>query len=334
MPREHDELERELRSFEEIVKLRLPRAETGRRVAVALRELYGIRAASRLMRCFRELCREEIGTALEVHREDDPFTLGSYLPTCGAIQNATPKLIKSIESKDWNQAVVALIEMEIPTLCCNPGQMFDRLEFVVGLTIGRARLVPLVELALFASEVGAYEKAERYVADAHSLAPEPPELHDLYTVDGIICLAADQVVSAMRYLAKSVEACGIDESARVTCGIRPFNLILAEKLLARGEKASVLAYLDRCKHVWSYEGKYITAWIESIKLDQKPNFFVSGIRNVLCKPATRIRDLVLRSTFLDERPDGEIGVDVSDVRAQFKKDVVAALKGNLNQSKN
>jgi hypothetical protein len=110
--------------------------------------------------------------------------------------------------------------------------------------------------------------------------------------------------------------------------------MLAEMLLERGEKGPVLVYLDRCWDVWRYEGMHITAWIESIKMDRKPDFAAASIRNVLKKTKTRIRDLALRGIFLDERPDEQIGADVSEVRTQFKRDVAAALKGRLNIGKN
>ena len=52
----------------------------------------------------------------------------------------------------------ALREMGACALCPSAEVLFNRLEFSVGCVVGPARLIPLIELALMASELGAYER--------------------------------------------------------------------------------------------------------------------------------------------------------------------------------
>lgn len=265
----------------------------------------------------------------------------SRLPSPDAVQNATPGLLKAVASKDRDGAVRALAEMGIFVLCPVPEQVFDRLEFCVLSVVGRARLIPLVELAILATELAAYDKAVTYLADAHALAPGPPELHDLHTVAGVVALARGQEEDARKHLAESVRVCGEDEYARLMCGIRPFNLMLVEKLLERGERTVALRYLAQCQGVWTYAAKQIACWIDAIQNGQEPAFLAPSIRNVMDRPTTKIRDLTLRSIFLAQTPNSALDkpnegarADVREILTRHRRDIAAAMKGKLGTNKN
>jgi hypothetical protein len=274
-------------------------------------------------------------------QEEGQLSLRSHLPSPDAFQSAAPRLLKAVASQDRNEAVRALAEMGVFVLSPIPEQLFGRLEFCVGSVIGRARLIPLVELAILAAELAAYDNVAVYLADAHALAPGPPELHDLHAVAGVVALAKGLEEDATKHLAESVRVCREDEYARLTCGIRPFNLMLAEKLLERGEKAAVLKYLEQCQGVWTYAAKQIASWVEAIQNGRAPDFLAPSLRDVMDKPTTRIRDLTLRSVFLAQTPSAAVHEPnkgarsgVSEMLARNKRDVAAAMKGKLRTTRN
>jgi len=329
-----EELNCEICRFQEIVGLCPPEHAAGTRVALALRELYGMKSAAAILSYVRVLFPNEIESALSLASGDDQFSLGSRLPTLSTVQDAIPKLLDAVAHKEVNRIVRSLDEMGIFALCSTLGRQFGRLESCMGLVIGRARLIPLVELAIFAAELGAYDRAASYIADAQAFAPEPPELHDVRTVAGLVALAAGQVEEAKKYLADSVRVCREDEYARLMCSIRPFNLMLAEKLLEHGEKAAVLKYLEECQRLWSYATRQISSWIYAIQHGQKPDFLAPGIRTSMDKPTAKIHDLTIRSVFLTENPDERNHADVGELRARYKRDVAAAIKGKLGMQKN
>jgi hypothetical protein len=325
-------LEIEIASFERVVAIPLPQNSLGRSVVVALRELYATKCAFALLRCARTLVECDIRTDRSGNREPGQF-LESCVPSLESVQLAKPKLLRAVASQDQNGVVGALSEMGLFRLYEKPDRLFARLEFFAGSVIGRARLIPLFELAILAAETGSYDRAIRYSAEASALAPEPPELHDLHTVSGLVALAEGQVEKAKHELVKSVHVCGENEYGLLMCKIRPFNLNLAEKLLDCGEKMVVLKYLNECRRIWSYEAKRIVFWMNEIHTDQKPKFFAPGARAAMDRPWARMRDLTIRSHFLAETANAG-RLDVDKILTTYKRDVARALKGKLGSHDN
>jgi hypothetical protein len=263
------------------------------------------------------------------------------LPSIDAFQNAVPRLLEAIALQDGNAAVKVLGEMGALALCPSPELMFGRLEFTVGCVIGPARLIPLVELAIVAAELGDYQRASAYVADARTLAPGAPELHDLHTVVGLVALNAGNVAEAKECLSESIRVCERNEFACLACSIRAFSLLLAKELLEHGEHAAVVQYLSRCQGVWHYEAKRIASWIEAIRKGQKPDFLVPGIRSAMDTPAAKMHGLAIRSSFLpvphevaSENSLPEIRARRDEMRADYKRHMTAAIKGKLETGKN
>jgi hypothetical protein len=231
--------------------------------------------------------------------------------------------------------------MGLLALCPSSELLFGRLEFSVGCVIGPARVVPLVELAILAVELGDSERAGVYAANAHNLAPGAPELHDLHTVAGVVALNLGNVAEAKRCLSESVRVCEKNEVAWLACSIRAFSLLLAEKLLEHGEDAVVINYFSRCQYVWEHEASRITSWIDAIRAGQKPDFHAPSMRNARDHPALKIRALTIRSSFLptpdevdSERPKQDTQARRDEMRAEYKRTMAEAVKGKLETGKN
>jgi tetratricopeptide (TPR) repeat protein len=327
--------------FVSAIAAKLPSNMDASRVARALRELYAARTAGAILAYVRRLYPKEVEVACNLAQANPRSSFRSHLPSPEAARKVYPRLLEAITLNDGRGAVNALEEMGVLELCSSPEQEFGRLEFCVGCVIGRPRLIPLIELAMVAAEMGACDKATSYLADAYALAPEPPELHDLHTVAGVVALAAGKVEEAREYLDKSVRVCLEDEYARLMCSVRSFNLILAEELLDHGEASAVLKYLAQCQRVWIYGAKQIGSWIGSIQNGEEPDFRARSIRNALDEPAAKIHDLTVRSIFLTETSDSAIEnpnkghrANVGDARSSYKRDIAAAMKGKLGTNRN
>jgi hypothetical protein len=231
--------------------------------------------------------------------------------------------------------------MQIIDIAASTESLLDRLEFSVGCIVGPARLIPLVELALLASDLDAYERAASYVTHARSLSPGAPELHDLHTVDGIVALSAGNVEEAKRCLYESIRVCEQNEFASLACSIRAFNLSLAEKLLETGADEAVIKYLSQCLGIWEYEAKRIASWIEAIRNGEKPDFQAPGFRNAMDSPAVKIQSLAIRSSFLPVEHEMSFGTSRLDIRtardqmrADYKRRIAEAVRGKLDLGRN
>lgn len=327
--------------FVSVIAVKLPSNMAASRVARALRELYAARTAGAILGYVRKFHPKEVEVACNLAQANPRPSFQSHLPSPEAARKVYPRLLEAIALNDGSGTVNALEKMGLVELCSSPEQEFGRLEFCVGCVIGRPRLIPLIELAIVAAELGACDRATSYLADAYTLAPEPPELHDLHTVAGVVALATGKVEEAKEYLDRSVRVCLEDEDARLTCSVRPFNLMLAEGLLDHGEAPAVLKYLAQCQQVWIYGAKQIGSWIGAIQNGEEPDFRVRSIRNALDEPAAKIHDLTVRSIFLTETSDLAVQnpnkgdrANAGDARSSYKRDIAAAMKGRLGTNRN
>jgi len=259
------------------------------------------------------------------------------MPSVGAVRSAAPKLLAAVASQEGPRALEALDEMGVLGLCPPPDQQFRRLEFGVGTVIGRARLLPLVELAVFAAEGGDLARASAYLTEAHTLSPRSSDLHILHTVAGIISLGAGKLAEACGYLAESVRVCQRDGVACLRCRSRAPNLMLAERLLEHGEKAAVVEYLIQCQDVWRHFEGPIAAWVGAIQNDQETHL---GLGTFADDPAIKIR-VLLETNFLGQVPEAttkEIGrgpgPSLEDLRAKLDRENAEAVKGKLQTGRN
>ena len=208
------DLQAQISSFERVLAARLPQHVAGNNAAGVRRELYATKCASAVISCVAALFPAEVKNASHLSAQEDQSSLhGPPLPSVVIVQSAASRLAEAIAQNDGQGAVKAFREMGIFALCPSAEVMFNRLEFSVGCVVGPASVVPLVELAVMAAELGAYEKAAAYVVKAYALAPGAPELHDLHTVAGLVALSSDNVPEARKTLSESVRVCGQNEFA-------------------------------------------------------------------------------------------------------------------------
>src|SRR5205814_1659748 len=133
------------------------------------------------------------------------------------VQEAARKLFGAIASEDGIGVSNALEEMGVLVLSSGRKEQFSRLELVVGYVAGRAQIVPLVELALFATELEDHERAGRYSREARAFSPTSWELYNLCVVEGVISLEAGRRDEAILNLSRSIDACQSDEYASLEC---------------------------------------------------------------------------------------------------------------------
>jgi hypothetical protein len=202
-----------------------------------------------------------------------------------------------------------------------------------------ARLVPLAELAIFAAECGAHDRVSKYIAEARTLGPGPPELHSLLTAAGIVAIDCGNTAEAKDYLIESARVCREGDFASVACGVQGFRITLAEKLLERGESQVVVSYLTECKLVWIHQKEHIDSWICAIYAGNKPAFAASRFLAAMNNPVIRLRPLTLRASSLGEaltpeplEPGSNIGRE--ETLARFRGRTRAAIEGRLDVNKN
>ena len=328
--------------FERVLTLRLPQIVANSAEARILRELYAAKIANCVISCVAALYPAEVENARQLFvKENRSILPGAALPDVVAVQSAASRLLEAIGLQNAKGAVEALQDMGILAICPSVEVLFNRLEFSVGCVVGPACVVPLVELAILASELGAYQRAASYVAKARSLAPGAPELHDLHTVAGMVALSEENVAQAIDCLYESIRVCEQNEFAWLACSIRSFNLLLAERLLERGEDAAVVKYLSRCQNIWEYEAKRIASWIEAIRVGERPDFQGPGFRNIMDSPAVKILSLAIRSSFLPAEHETSLETSSLDIRArreemlaEYKRGMAAAIRGKLDMGRN
>ncbi len=221
-------------------------------------------------------------------------------PSITAIQKASHTLYASIETEGKESVSRALDDMGVNTLCPSVADQPGRLEIVVESVKGPARLILLVELALFAIEREAYDDAAKYAQQARALDPFGFELYCVFNVEGLIAAKKSRIDNAARCLIESIDACQVDEYTSLHCGTRLPSLALARTLLENGERAIVLKYLTGCKNVWQFLAQRIDGWTSSIKLGVRVEFPPEFLQS-MDRPSTRLLRRSIDVTVLAEK---------------------------------
>jgi hypothetical protein len=160
----------------------------------------------------------------------------------------------------------------------------------------------------------------------HGLSPGPSELHDLHTVSGVLALDIGNKKEARTQLAESVRVCGTSEFARRTCGVRPPNLMLAERLARDGDRKSVGKYLADCQHVWLGYAKQIALLAEALELGQRSELDWQALAEGINRPAAKLFISVVKAFMVGV----DAGLNVDEIRAEAH----AAIKGKLKTGNN
>jgi hypothetical protein len=193
------------------------------------------------------------------------------------------------------------------------------MERLAGQVSGRPRLVFLVELALFAVELGDFDAARRYVTEAWGFDPSAWELYNLCVLEGLFALDAGKTGEALQFLEKSINACQIDEHASLNCGVRAPNFLLAQKLFERG---AVLRHLSDCKNVWQFSRMPMVKWIDLIEGGKAPNFQGSEVVKGMNQPSYKLDMQWMRARSLE----GAKGASLASPTLKSPAEVAAARK--------
>lgn len=136
------------------------------------------------------------------------------------------------------------------------------------------RFVILPKAAKTSVETGHFVKAEKYANELLNMTSSYQDdwnlgnaIHDANMVLGMVALKKDLVGKAKSYLLKA----GKVPSSPQLKSFGP-NMMLAKALLERGEKETVIKYMQLMKDVWEYNDGRLDSWISAIKGGGKPYF--------------------------------------------------------------
>jgi tetratricopeptide (TPR) repeat protein len=141
-------------------------------------------------------------------------------------------------------------------------------------SVGEERFYELGDAAKSAFEAGEVAKAEQYATELLQSAPQIKNdwnygnaLHEGNIVLGRIALQRGDIVGAKEHLL----AAGQTPGSPQLDSFGP-NMTLAKELLEKGERDTVLAYLDSCAKFWKMDNGELQAWTATIKGGGTPDF--------------------------------------------------------------
>jgi tetratricopeptide (TPR) repeat protein len=342
------DFERLFQAFEEEFLPSTKQFEGDTHIAYTLCQLFAMMTAFRIRTCLRLSIEVDTESATDAEIEATPEDMGCRpgerrtLPKSETVHAATKELFAAVAKEDPAGIFSALERMGVLALCPKPEQQFSRLEHTAAWLGGRAKMVALVELSIFAAELGDYERAGKYAIEARAFDPISYELYNLRIVEGLIALEAGRTDAAIQALAASIDACMTNEYACLECGIRAPNLELASKLLERGEREEVLKHLLSCKDVWDILGPQIDQWISRVESGVLLDFTGFDIVRGMTQPAYKLGWQWDRARLPDdEERASNPPMSVSEVRAasdalraNYKAFYNSAIKGELGTSNN
>lgn len=222
------------------------------------------------------------------------------LPTLDTVRASIPRLADAVASNDNAATASALEEIGVLSLSPVPGEQLSRMERMTADVDGSIRLILLVELALFAAELREFDSANRYVAEARALSPSSWELYSLCVLEGLLALRAGKQSEAVQWLERSSNACQVDEHVSLSCAVRAPNFLLAQELIAQGERAAVIRHLLACRYVWDYAQLPFDEWVDIIERGGIPDFQNSEEVQALSQPFWKLKTAWMRARCLEE----------------------------------
>ena len=125
-----------------------------------------------------------------------------------------------------------------------------------------------------AIELNSFEQAnliiERILSFSEKFTDDPTygsTMHQVYTLKGQMYFQTGDVVSASRFLMKSIDV----PPSPTLVSFGP-SMPLARDLLIAGETEVVIKYLERSKPLWKVGAEIIEHWIDTINLGETPSF--------------------------------------------------------------
>ena len=132
----------------------------------------------------------------------------------------------------------------------------------------------LGDAAKAAVEAGEPKKAEKFATELLEIASRHtgeekygPAVHDGNMILGRLALRQGNIQEAKAYLIKAGHTLG----GGTLTSFGP-SMSLAKELLERGERESVIEYLELCKKFWGYKKDLLERWIQTIKSGGTPQF--------------------------------------------------------------
>ena len=136
------------------------------------------------------------------------------------------------------------------------------------------RWIALGDLAVFSIDVGKLTEARRYATELLQLAPKYSKdwnygnaMHKGHIAIGRVELRNNNLSGAAEEL---IEAGKTPGSPQLD-SFGP-NMILAKELLEKGDRESVIKYLDLCEKFWKMHGGLLKKWKEVIRAGRIPDF--------------------------------------------------------------
>jgi hypothetical protein len=212
-----------------------------------------------------------LGNAAEFFMLNDEATAESLLVKAGSVDPKNPTWPKRLTQIYLGQMGEQLGPNRVKFAAKALVQQDKALKLA---TRGVDRLHLLPDAARAAYEAGDMKKAGSYAAELLSLADRfqsDPSYSDAVhvgnTVLGRVALKSGDLQKARDCLVASAKVQGSDQL--VTLGP---TMSLAKELLDKGEKDTVLKYLDLCGDFWMAGKKELAAWKKSIEAGERPDF--------------------------------------------------------------
>lgn len=252
------------------------------------------------------------------------------LPDIDAAHRGAKLLLHAARSKNRAEESKALADMGISALCPVMSAQATRMEALARSLSGRVQVIPLIEVALFAAEIGDYARATELASVARNLGAHAYELYNVCTVEGLAAESLGLYDEAIKLLESAISACQYDEHASLTCAVRPLNLMLVEKILDRGRVTEVRKHLCGCMDIWQSFRVQIGGWITLIDEGIRPDFR-SRTLQAMNEPGFRLLMQYASARFIDDESSptdsrvkptmspAEIALKREKLREEFRK---------------
>ena len=149
----------------------------------------------------------------------------------------------------------------------------EKLETLLAQASDYQRYILLDTTARTAMELAQYDKAEKLARDLNELAPAYPDdwnyasaLHNSRIILGRTALLKSDIATARRYLL----AAGQVPVSQLLNNTGP-DLALANDLLKRNERSTVINYLKACRQLWPKGRTRLDQWLNQLDKGETPN---------------------------------------------------------------
>jgi hypothetical protein len=172
------------------------------------------------------------------------------------------------KARDLSMDLVTTLTQEIAKTALTNEQKLAQLEAKYAGATGTVRFRLSTRLPRAAFDAGQFDKAAQYADELLQSAPQYQSdlaYGDAYfeanTIRGRISVRNNDLATAKQSLLASMEHPG---SSPTLINLGPY-MGLAQDLLTRGERDSVIQFLSACKPVWTKDGGALDLWIAAIR---------------------------------------------------------------------